>query len=740
MNVFEHASWLWCKAATQTENVYVDFFENFTLDTVAERYTLYISADSDYAVYVNGSLCGFGQYADYEEYKVYDTVDLSGCFREGENEIRVTVHYNGINFSTYRTGKAGVIYSLYADDALFVISSRETTAAPNPAYRQGPMELVSGQLGFTYAYDATKEAMAVTRYSADVVNKSKILYPRPIKRLSVLDNKCAKVLSQGLYHECKLPEPSMGERLLHSYLSMRTANELTGEGAVFLPRDEGVVYNAEHLESTADGIYLVIDLGKESTGVLSLDIELAQEADILIGYGEHLEDLRPRSAIGIRNFAVGYRAKAGRNTFVGPFLRLGARYLQLNIRASRFRLYYAGIRSTEYPVDKTPYFKCADKLHNKIYEVCVHTLQSCMHEHYEDCPWREQALYSMDSRNQMLCGYYTFGEYDMPRESMRLMALSLREDGYLELCSPAAVPITIPSFSLIFVVMLEEYLRHSGDVAFVRDMLPTAHVIIDNFRAQCNTTKGLLRGRTEEKYWNFYEWQDGLDGTVGGTITTDETAGVYDGPINAFFAMALRAMARLCEVCGEDEAAQRCAEDKERLDRRINDAFWNAERGVYCSFVTEEGEQLHYAELTNSLLVYGDVCSLAKEPSVLKALAEKTMLPITLSHSIFKYEALLRRHERYGRMVFDEIAELWGNMLFEGATSFYETAQGKGTFYEALSLCHGWSAIPAYLYFAYVLGLKPTRDGFASYKQTPVDAGIYGASGLAVTPVGKIKL
>ncbi len=40
----------------------------------------------------------------------------------------------------------------------------------------------------------------------------------------------------------------------------------------------------------------------------------------------------------------------------------------------------------------------------KIYDVSIYTLKCCMHEHYEDCPWREQALYTMDSRNQMLCG------------------------------------------------------------------------------------------------------------------------------------------------------------------------------------------------------------------------------------------------------------------------------------------------------------------------------------------------
>ena len=139
-------------------------------------------------------------------------------------------------------------------------------------------------------------------------------------------------------------------------------------------------------------------------------------------------------------------------------------------------------------------------------------------------------------------------------------------------------------------------------------------------------------------------------------------------------------------------------------------------------------------------MVYADCATYANESTVLSALAEKKLISVTLPNAIFRYEALLRRADRYARMVFDEIAEVWGGMLFEGATSFYELAADKDTFDGALSLCHGWSAIPAYLYFAYILGLKPTKDGFASYSQSPVSAGIYEAKGLAVTPNGKIKL
>ncbi len=740
MQIFEHSKWLWNSRYNQAVNTYLDFYETFKIEAPAETYTLYISADANYAVYVNGVLAAFGQYADYENYKVYDTIDLSGFFRAGENELKVTVHGRGRNFSTYRMGQPGVIYSLFADDALFIISSDETEMALNPCYTSGEIDIVTGQLGFSYAYDATKEGLKPERRGAEVISKTTELRPRPIKKLTFEENKRAEILSQGIFVDTKKEGLTMGQRVLHAFLSMRDFGEMTDLPApTMLPRADGVTFHGERFDTGADGVYFVMDMGEECAGVFSIDIEVPHDTDIYIGYGEHLDDLRPRSYVGTRNFALRYRAKAGRNTFVGPFLRLGLRYLQLNVYADTCTVYYAGIRETNYPLDHTPTFHCADHLHNKIYEISIRTLELCMHEHYEDCPWREQSLYSMDSRNQMLCGYYTFGEYTFARESIRLMALSLREDGMLELCSPAVVSITIPSFTAIFITQLEEYLRFSGDTDFAREMLPVAQKIVQMFLKQLENKEGLLKCRAESIYWNFYEWQTGLDGAIGASMPEEDCT--YDAPMNAFFSMALRAMAKLEEAVGDAAEAVRYKELKRALDTRIERLFWDEEKQAYASFVNKNGERYHYAELSNALIVYADACQLREhEDAVLEAFVQKRLLPVTISHSIFKYEALLRRPARYAKWVFDEIAEKWGKMLYNNATTFYETEEGAKAFGQAGSLCHGWSAIPTYLYFAYVLGLKPTENGFAQYEIKPMDTGIYDASGVAVTPRGTIQL
>ena len=79
------------------------------------------------------------------------------------------------------------------------------------------------------------------------------------------------------------------------------------------------------------------------------------------------------------------------------------------------------------------------------------------------------------------------------------------------------------------------------------------------------------------------------------------------------------------------------------------------------------------------------------------------------------------------------MARTWGDMLTQGATTFWETEQGGWDFDRGGSLCHAWSAVPLYLYMAYALGVKPTQPGFAKYEVKPLISGLYELS-------GKIKL
>ena len=128
----KNAKWIWATDSAQPDE-YAEFLEE--LDFSGKEAKLYISADSNYAVYLNGVLCGFGQYADYPHDKVYDEIDVSAYMRRGKNVLALRVWYYGIaESSTYYPGEAGVLYALYADGRELLHSSGLTRARLSPSY------------------------------------------------------------------------------------------------------------------------------------------------------------------------------------------------------------------------------------------------------------------------------------------------------------------------------------------------------------------------------------------------------------------------------------------------------------------------------------------------------------------------------------------------------------------------------------------------------------------------------
>ena len=54
--------------------------------------------------------------------------------------------------------------------------------------------------------------------------------------------------------------------------------------------------------------------------------------------------------------------------------------------------------------------------------------------------------------------------------------------------------------------------------------------------------------------------------------------------------------------------------------------------------------------------------------------------------------------EKYKAHIIDEIRTNYGEMSEYGSDTVWETVVGESDFDNAGSLCHGWSAVPIYIY------------------------------------------
>ncbi len=631
------AKWIWLKDG-QTADSHAEFF--VPLDFLGKKAEIRISADSDYTLYVNGNFVSCNQYRDFPFYKIYDNIDITAYLREGENAIAIEVWYYGAPNFSYYSSNAGLWYEIYEDGKLKKQSDENTLSRLSPMYQNGMRRKISPQIGWTYHYIAANEDGWKTKL-AEGFEKSALggegistPIPRPIERLRIL--------------------PAIQSKFLRT-------------------EENRMLY----------------DLGREEVGFPTLRLTSPVKQKLKLWWGEHITDGRVRGIIDCRNFSIDITVDEGVTELSNYCRRLGARYLELEYETP-VEVDYLTLFPSEYPVNILP-FDFGNELRNRIYETSARTLVLCMHDHYEDCPWREQSMYAMDSRNQVICGYYAFGEYKFPRAALRLMAEDNRADGLLNICTPYKgdmhpIPSAIPSFSLHYVTMVYEYFLHTKDLSLLKEAFPKLNKIINACLTRMQD--GLLpMFDGADGAWNFYEWTDDMDGSVKEPTTPYETA------LNCLFSIALERMQSICDWLGE-KADYRAV--KSALNQRIRETFYNKEKGL---FINRAGEE-NYSELVNALTI---LCG-AAEDDMAKQIAdilvsEHSITKCSLSMVCFKYDALiLAGKEKYRSYILSDIDKTYGKMLAAGATSFWETENGESDFGNAASLCHGWSAMPVYYY------------------------------------------
>ena len=588
-----------------------------------------MSVSGDYTLFINGKYVVSNQYGDFPHYKVYDEIDITDHLKKGENRICILGWYFGKSGMRYLTPSPMLIFELEIDGETVLYSGKHTLSRKSKAYQSGFARKISAQFGYSFLYDATKEDDWATDFepSREIENKYNFT-KRPTKKLVLGD------LVKG---------------------------EIT----------------------KTDSSY-IIDLGREIVGLPTFSIISEKAQKINVAYGEILENGHVKRIIGERDFSFDYIAKAGKNEFTSYMLRFACRYIEIT-PDEPINIEFAGIIPQFYPV-KEKEVQLEKELDQKIYDICINTLKLCMMEHYVDCPWREQCLYAFDSRNQMLSGYSAFEDsnLDYARANLLLMSKDKRKDGLLSICFPSGEDLTIPSFSLYFILAVQEYMEKSGDNTLGEEVFEKIETILTVFKNQMEN--GLACRFEGFGYWNFYDWSH------LGYIRRGQGKKEPDFLLNVIFVIGLDAYGKICEILGK---ANSFAGLSSEIKERLNKDYFNAQTGTY--FIQDKTEKP--TELANALAVYAGVATGDVADGICEKLASGQLETCSLSMKVFKYDALIKTNkEKYKDNILDEIRKTYKVMLDAGSTTVWETIEGAVAFENAGSLCHGWSAVPVHYY------------------------------------------
>ena len=110
-------------------------------------------------------------------------------------------------------------------------------------------------------------------------------------------------------------------------------------------------------------------------------------------------------------------------------------------------------------------------------------------------------------------------------------------------------------------------------------------------------------------------------------------------------------------------------------------------------------EHDQYTALGNSLAILADIVKGDEAKALCEQLVSGQLVESSLSMKIFMYQALMNTDtEKYREYILTEIRANYKKMLDAGSTTVWETLGGSSDFRNAGSLCHGWSAVPIYIY------------------------------------------
>lgn len=312
--------------------------------------------------------------------------------------------------------------------------------------------------------------------------------------------------------------------------------------------------------------------------------------------------------------------------------------------------YQMKFHRTGYPYEK---FESADPLT----KMAVETLQACSFETYMDCPYYEQLMYIGDSRLEAICTRLITKDDRLIRKSLRILGLSQRPDGSLNAQYPSRSIQTIPSFMLIWILMLHDHWLINGCDELTEELLPKARKLM-KYLTTCEKNDLLAIDG-----WNFIDWcpEPWERGTPPG--------GKINSILNLFYVMALQAMA---EIADDDSYRKKA----DKLFCRIKKIFFVKEKNLYSI----DPEHRFFSE-------HPQVLSLILEDDPLLAEALRNgigeLTPCSIYFSFYFLQACQKRNlNAMGKARLNK----WKKFAAEGLTTFPEE------FDNPRSDCHAWSS------------------------------------------------
>jgi len=479
--------------------------------------------------------------------------------------------------------------------------------------------------------------------------------------------------------------------------------------------------------------HIVLDVGSETFARVQLQLRQGGPAVLALTTGESRNevdryDRRVTDVVKLEN---------GETFSTSP---TGFRYVKVTALSSDggpVVLEPVAVQHIRYPAEARGRFHCSDGQLNAVWGASVRTAHLCMQNEIWDGVKRDQLPWMGDLYVEALVAYHLFGDARLARRSYSVLGqlgpapsrpLAMQAyPGLQAIWRTAGGDINdIPTYTLWWLVGLADYVRYSGDLSLVRDLIPELVATLQH-----------LAGRVEpDGFWRAHEGWDLVDWAP---LSEEER----------FCFTHLLA----CQAMG---LGIRLLADVGRQDPDLADAharMLQAARRVWLDRSIGFGLSHH----TNAMAIRSGLLTREEAEAIFsEVLSKDAPVRMTYWHRYADLDAAMRVGDVTWGL--DYIRHHWGPAVDAGYTTLWETfdaawlempdphavtivgsEHARYGGYET-SLCHGWSAGPIPWLHQAVLGVRPAADGFASVVFSPNLGDLSWAEGVVPTPLGDIAV
>ena len=229
----------------------------------------------------------------------------------------------------------------------------------------------------------------------------------------------------------------------------------------------------------------------------------------------------------------------------------------------------------------------------KIFETGWRTARLCAVETYMDCPYYEQLQYIGDTRIQALVSLYNTGDDRLMRNAITQLDYSRMAEGITLSRYPTANAQEIPTFSLWWIGMLNDYWMYRNDASFVKQFLPGERQVLQFF-SKYQQPDGSLKNAP---YWEFTDWAEGK-GWHSGMAPFGKDGG--SAALDLQLLWAYQIAAKLEDSLGMKAFANEYSKRAAILQQTIKTKYWDDKRQLFAD--TKEKDV--FSQHTNTLCYF----------------------------------------------------------------------------------------------------------------------------------------